>query len=113
MKKRNTIKGEIAILNDTNLKIENGNAFLEAIYSTPLDTIVFSKSNFTDSFFDLKTGLAGEILQKASNYKIKIIILGDFTNIDSKSFRDLIYESNRDGKIIFADTIENAIEMLK
>lgn len=43
-------------------------------------------------FFNLKTGLAGEILQKFSNYGMRLSIIGDFSKIRSKSLNDFIRE---------------------
>ncbi len=57
--------------------------------------IVISESSITKSFFDLKTGIAGEILQKFSNYQTKLAIVGDFSNYNSKSLKDFIFESNK------------------
>lgn len=56
--------------------------------------IIIHQRNITPDFFDLKTGIAGEILQKFSTYKVKLTIVGDFSKYTSKSLKDLIYESN-------------------
>lgn len=55
------------------------------------------------AFFDLRTGLAGEILQKFVNYRIKVAILGDYAQLASTSIplRDFIRESNRGNSIWF------------
>jgi hypothetical protein len=60
-------------------------------------------------FFDLKTGVAGEILQKFSNYRMKLAIIGDFSELKSKSLNDFIRESNKWGIISFVDTLEKAL----
>ena len=58
-------------------------------------------------FFDLKNGIAGEILQKFSNYRVSLIIVGDFSKYASKSLNDFIYESNKGRHINFvASTTE-------
>jgi hypothetical protein len=59
-------------------------------------------------FFNLTTGLAGEILQKFSNYRMRLAVLGDFSDIESKSLRDFIRESNSRGVINFGGTLEEA-----
>ncbi len=61
-------------------------------------------------FFRLASGLAGEILQKFSNYRMRMIILGDFSATQSKSLRDFIRESNRYGHIIFANNREEVLD---
>lgn len=74
--------------------------------------IVISESSITKSFFDLKTGIAGEILQKFSNYQMKLAIVGDFSNYNSKSLRDFIFESNKGSQVFFLSNEEEAIEKL-
>lgn len=62
--------------------------------------MIIDKSNITEEFFDLKTKLAGEILQKYVNYQVKLAIVGDFDGYSSKSLKDFIYECNN-GKHVF------------
>ncbi|MEZ2336132.1 DUF4180 domain-containing protein [Mucilaginibacter sp. RCC_168] len=74
--------------------------------------IVMYQENITDSFFDLKTTLAGDILQKFSNYNVKLAIVGDFSKYSSQSLRDFIYESNKAGRISFVATKDEALDAL-
>ena len=74
--------------------------------------IVMYQENISDSFFDLKTTLAGDILQKFSNYNVKLAIVGDFSKYSSNSLRDFIYESNKAGRISFVATRDEAIDAL-
>jgi hypothetical protein len=70
--------------------------------------IIHGKSLHPD-FFDLKTRVAGEILQKFSNYRMRLAIVGDFSGFKSNSLRDFIRESNRTGTINFVGTIDEAL----
>ncbi len=63
--------------------------------------IILHENHITPEFFDLKTGLAGEILQKFVNYQVKLTVAGDFTRIKSKAFQDFVRESNTQGQIHF------------
>lgn len=74
--------------------------------------LIVMQSQLHPDFFKLKTGLAGEILQKFSNYRMKLAIVGTFEAISSKSLRDFIYESNKQGQILFLSSMEAAIEKL-
>ena len=74
--------------------------------------IVVHSATLSRDFFDLKTGLAGEILQKFSKYRMKLAIIGDFTEVKSKALRDFIRESNTRGTINFVGTAEEAIARL-
>jgi hypothetical protein len=70
--------------------------------------IIINKKNICDEFFDLSTGIAGEILQKFSTYRVKLAIVGYFSSLSSKSLKDFIYESNKIGRILFVSTAEEA-----
>jgi hypothetical protein len=74
--------------------------------------IILHEKNITPAFFDLKTGVAGEILQKFSNYNVFLAIIGNFSKYPSKSLRDFIFESNKTGRINFVSTLEEAKEKL-
>ena len=70
--------------------------------------IIVQQHQLHPDFFDLKTGLAGDILQKFSTYTMKLAIIGDFSKYESKSLKDFIYESNKGGRINFVSNIEEA-----
>ena len=55
--------------------------------------------------------ISNEILQKFSTYNMQLAIVGDFENLQSKSLRDFIYESNKTGRILFVKTFEEALSM--
>ena len=71
------------------------------IYYQGFDRIVIQEKNVDPAFFDLKTKLAGEILQKFINYKMRLIIVGDFSKYHSDSLQDFIYESNKGKHVNF------------
>jgi len=74
--------------------------------------VIVHQNQLHPDFFELRTGLAGEILQKFSNYRMKLAIIGDFDHLESKSLRDFIRESNRQGNILFVRTPDEAIKKL-
>jgi hypothetical protein len=74
--------------------------------------VIIRENQVCNDFFDLKTGVAGEILQKFSNYRIQLAIVGDFSKYTSKSLRDFIYESNKSGLIFFASSEDEAFDFL-
>lgn len=82
-------------------------------YEQNADALVLPKENLPEAFFDLRTGLAGEMLQKCTNYQMKIAIVGDFSVYDSKALRDFIRESNRGGAVFFLPSAEEAAEALQ
>ncbi len=79
---------------------------------THADRIVLDKTLFCREFFILSTGLAGEILQKLTNYHVKAAIYGDYSGYTSKPLLDFIRESNRGRDFFFVSTKEEAIQRL-
>ena len=71
-------------------------------------SIIMREHHLTPDFFNLSTRFAGEILQKFTNYQVRLAIVGDFSKYKSKNFKDFIYESNKTGRILFLPDIESA-----
>lgn len=76
-------------------------------------SIIIHEKNLIPEFFDLKTRIAGDILQKFSTYNVRLAIIGDFTKHSSKSLNDFIFESNRYGRILFVSSLEEAKDRLE
>ena len=74
--------------------------------------LAVDKADIAEAFFDLKTGLAGEVLQKFVNYKTPLAVVGDFSGYTSKALRDFITESNRGSAVFFVPDMETAAEKL-
>lgn len=82
------------------------------LYYEDLSKVIVHEKNLTSDFFDLKNKIAGEVLQKFSNYRMQIIIIGDFSKFTSKSMIDFIYESNKGRQVSFVKTLEEALSLL-
>lgn len=61
------------------------------------------------AFFDLRSGLAGDLLQTFANYRVGLVVVGDVTDHVSASpaLADFIRESNRGRQVWFVpDEVE-------
>ena len=88
--------------------------FMMSISSeTGCDCIALNKEAIHEDFFVLSTGLAGEILQKFINHRMKFAVIGDFSQYTSKALQAFIYESNQGRDIFFVSLVEEAIEKFK
>lgn len=86
--------------------------FMSLAYETGENRFIISKDNIIEDFFDLRTKIAGGILQKIINYRMKLAIIGDFSKYKSKSLRDFIYECNSGRDIFFAENESEALKLL-
>jgi hypothetical protein len=82
-------------------------------YEKDANKIILHENNINPDFFELKTGFAGEALQKAVNYHIKLAITGDFNKYASKSLMSFIIESNGGDQFFFVSNTFEAVERLK
>lgn len=74
--------------------------------------IILHQKSLSPSFFSLSTGLAGDILQKFSNYQVRLAIVGEFARFTSGSLQAFIRESNRGNTVFFVSTVEEALRRL-
>lgn len=64
--------------------------------------VIARAEHFCPDFFDLSTGLAGEILQKFANYRLQLTVLGDWSIYSSQALQDFMLECNRGESFRFA-----------
>ncbi len=86
--------------------------FLQMMMDAAADGIIVQQKNINEKFFDLQSGLAGEMLQKVINYRLRLAIVGDFSMYESKSLKAFIAESNRSNAIVFVNNVEEAVRRL-
>ncbi|MNK11471.1 hypothetical protein D3C87_295130 [compost metagenome] len=91
---------------------EEGLQLMVDLYYQDFDKIIIHEPNITPDFFDLKTGIAGEILQKFSNYRVQLAIVGDFSKYPGQSIKDFIFESNKGRQVNFLGSVKEAVERL-
>lgn len=60
-------------------------------------------------FFDLSSGLAGAVVQKAANYRVCLVVIGYDASDASESLLALIRESNRGSTIWFVGDKDEAL----
>ncbi|NQX64773.1 DUF4180 domain-containing protein [Paenibacillus alba] len=108
---------KIAVVTSEELLITDIQSALDLIatvnYEAGCDRIILNKSAICEDFFNLKTRLAGEILQKFINYHVKIAIVGDYSMYSSMSLKQFIGESNQGKNIFFLSTEQEAVEKLR
>ena len=93
--------------------VEEALELLGNLYYQGFDNIIVHEKNITTAFFDLKNKMAGEILQKFSNYRVRLLIVGDASKFTSESLKAFIYESNRGRHVNLVSSIDEAISKIR
>lgn len=81
-------------------------------YEIESNRVLLDDAHLPPDFFSLKTGLAGAIFQKFSNYQVKAAIVTNLAAIQSERFKQLISECNKGNWIHFFSDIAKAEEWL-
>ncbi len=102
------VESERVVIKDTRDALD---LMADAQYKDATSILLYEK-NLKPDFFDLKTGMAGEILQKYTNYRMRLAIVGEFEKFESRSLQAFIIESNRGKMIAFVPDRETAIAKL-
>jgi Domain of unknown function (DUF4180) len=89
--------------------IESGADALGLIYAygaDDADWIAVPVARLAPAFFDLRSGLAGEVVQKFANYRVGLVVVGDVAEYvaASPALGDFVYESNRGRQVWFVST---------
>ena len=72
------------------------------------DRLLLREEAFTDDFLNLKSGLAGIVLQKFTNYHIKVSAIIKDESIVQERFKELVYELNKTDCFMFFNNRNDA-----
>jgi hypothetical protein len=76
------------------------------------EALLFDHGALPGPFFDLSTGVAGEVAQKLSNYGLRMAGVVPDLSVHSARFQEFAGEANRGRRIHFAATREAALAWL-
>jgi len=110
------VNNGIAVIQSDEIIITDTQSALDLMatvrYEAGCDSIAIYKTAVSEKFFDLSSGIAGDILQKFVNYRVKLAIIGDYSVYTSNSLKDFIRESNKGSHIFFVENEDEAIAKL-
>jgi hypothetical protein len=76
------------------------------------EAVLVDQGALPAAFFDLSTGLAGEVVQKLANYRLHMAVVLPDPSIHSPRFQEFAREANRSAQCRFFATREAAIDWL-
>jgi hypothetical protein len=89
-------------------KINSEGDFLDFLGNADTNLVIIPDNMLSEDFFDLKTGLAGAILQKIVNYSVRAaFVIGPERKLNER-FSELVKEMNKGNDIRFFENIEQA-----
>lgn len=78
------------------------------------EVVVVPAGRLRPEFLQLKTGMAGEFIQKLINYRLRFAVVGDISAAiaQSDALRDFVRESNRGRHVAFVADLDALVTQL-
>ena len=86
---------------------------LEAAFSADANGVLLLESDLSSAFFDLRSGIAGELFQKCTNYQLRLLLVIPEPAAHGERFTDLAREHARHKLIRFFAVRSDALEWLE
>jgi hypothetical protein len=85
---------------------------VEVCFNNRVKRVLLSASNLGSTFFDLKSRMAGEALEKWRQYRLRVAVVLPPDTETSTKFRELMTEENKRSYIHFCATRNEALDWL-
>ena len=89
------------------------NKAVTACIESGADALLLDQTALSPEFFDLSSGVAGNLVQRLQNYGIRMAAVVPSTAAHSRAFQEFAMEANTGGSFRFFPTREDAIGWLE
>jgi hypothetical protein len=107
-------KNKIIVAADADIFIDSFEAISDAVgkcYSA--EGLLLTESDVSPEFFNLRSGLAGELFQKFANYQIRLAIVVKDSAAYGERVSELIFEHRNHSSIRFFNSLTDAKSWLE
>ncbi len=99
----------ILVAADSSIRLETAQDILDLIGACwGMDGLILQESDLALSFFDLRTGLLGELFQKCTNYDLRLAMVLLEPASHGERFSELVHEHRAHKLIRFFAAMEEA-----
>jgi Domain of unknown function (DUF4180) len=99
----------ILVAADSNIRLETAQDIPDLIGACwGMDGLILHENDLASSFFDLRTGLLGELFQKCTNYELRLTMVVLETAVRSERFSELVHEHRAHKLIRFFTSVDAA-----
>lgn len=104
-----TEENRVIVASESGLAIQSVNEINDTIGACfGAEGIIFVEADLAPAFFDLSSGLAGELLQKFVNYRLRAAIVVPNPEAYGKRFSELAYEHRTHDAVRFVRSRDEA-----
>jgi hypothetical protein len=99
----------ILVAADSSIRLETATDIPDLIGACwGMDGVILQESGLASGFFDLRTGLLGELFQKCTNYDLRLAMVLLESAIYGERFSELVHEHRAHKLIRFFDSMDAA-----
>jgi hypothetical protein len=104
-----TEERQILIASEAGIAIHSVSDISDAISASfGANGLILTEADLAPEFFNLRTGLAGELLQKFTNYQLRMAIVVPDPDAYGERFSELVYEHSTHNLIRFVRSTDEA-----
>ena len=104
---------QVLIASEIGLRIDGLEDVINAIGQCyGMDALLLTEADLDPSFFDLRSGLAGELFQKCTTYQLKLALVVSDLSLYSPRVAELAFEHQTNRTIRFFETTDKALAWL-
>lgn len=102
-------EGQILVASDSGISIRSFGDIADAIGAfIGAGGVIFTEDDLAREFFDLRSGLAGELFQKCMNYRVRLAIVLPDPEAYGERISELAYEHKSHNMIRFVPSKDEA-----
>ena len=103
---------KIIIASDRGLLIRCRDDISDAVGASLGRRLILSEGDLGPDFFELRTGLAGELIQKFVNYRVRVAVIVPIPDAHGERFAELAYEHATHPTVRFLRSVDEAMEWI-
>jgi hypothetical protein len=105
---------DIVVASDAGISIRSFRDISDALGACiGAEGLILTEADVAPAFFDLRSGLAGELFQKFTNYRLRLTIVLPDPKAYGERFSELAYEHRSDNMIRFVASEDEAKAWLR
>jgi len=104
---------KIIIASDRGISIRCRDDVSDAVGASLGRGLILTESELGPDFFDLRTGLAGELIQKFVNYRVRVAIIVSMPEAHGQRFAELAHEHVTHPTVRFVRSIDEAMQWMQ
>jgi uncharacterized protein DUF4180 len=103
---------KIIIASDCGISIRCPDDVSDAVGASLGRSLILTEGDLGPNFFDLRTGLAGELIQKFVNYRVRVAIIVPMPDAHGERFAELAHEHATHPTVRFVRSVDEAMQWM-